>query len=280
MNQEIIKSGTIQETLFIPHYARAQESQKSNPLLKDEKAREILEKIPYNFEKFKNKRSLFTNVFRTYLFDQWVIDFISKNSKGTIVELGVGLNTRYERLKNYNNSENFMWLEFDLEDSISLRKQFFSNEKNRIIEVGSIIEKDWIYKTLNYSPPYFLISEAVLIYLEEDMVKTAIQNIGNYFKNKNSFLAFDSGSDDVIQNQHTHDILKHMGAKLKWALNDLHKITEWAENIHLKETRLLLDLDKELKSRLTLMHRLFYPIYNYIFLRWCLEYRLNLYEIY
>jgi O-methyltransferase involved in polyketide biosynthesis len=275
-----INLGEIQETLFIPLYARAVESQKKNPLIQDNKAIEIINQVPYNFKKFKNKPSLFTNVFRTYLFDQWVKKFIQENQQGTIIEMGVGLNTRYERLNSLAN-QNFYWLEFDLPDSIELRKMFFEEQPNRKILVGSVVDRDWIDYVLKnpFPKPYFIMIEAVLIYLDEKDVRVAIQNIGKYFQSTNSFLAFDSGTDDLIQYQHTHDILKHMNAKLKWALNDLNQITEWSKNIILKETRLLLDLDQNLKKRLKFFHRNFYQLYNSLFLRWSYSYRLNLYEI-
>lgn len=37
---------------------------------------------------------------RTVLFDRWVADFLAAHPDGTVVEIGTGLNTRYERLDN------------------------------------------------------------------------------------------------------------------------------------------------------------------------------------
>jgi O-methyltransferase involved in polyketide biosynthesis len=277
---ESINLGEIQETLFIPLYARAVESQKRNPLFIDKKAIDIINSLPYDFKKFQNKKTLFTNVFRTYLFDEWVLNFIHNTKEGTIIEMGVGLNTRYERLNPFTNKKNLFWLEFDLPDSISLRKKFFQDTPNRKILSSSVTQMDWINYTISHYPgPYFIVIEAVLIYLPENEVKIAIQNIGKSFHHTNSFLAFDSGMDHLIQYQYTHDILKSMNAKLKWALNHLNTITEWSPNIKLIDTKLLLDLKPELKKRLRFFHRNFYRIYNYLFLRWCLTYRLNLFSI-
>lgn len=149
---ESINLGEIQETLFIPLYARAVESQKRNPLFIDKKAIDIINSLPYDFKKFQNKKTLFTNVFRTYLFDEWVLNFIHNTKEGTIIEMGVGLNTRYERLNPFTNKKNLFWLEFDLPDSISLRKKFFQDTPNRKILSSSVTQMDWINYTISHYP--------------------------------------------------------------------------------------------------------------------------------
>jgi len=45
----------VPETLLIPLWARAVESENSDPIVKDNKAVEMMERIDYDFSKFEKK---------------------------------------------------------------------------------------------------------------------------------------------------------------------------------------------------------------------------------
>src|SRR5687768_3843153 len=84
----------VQETLLMPLWARACQSRKWFGLLRDQKAVEVAEAIDYDFGKFK--RSLQTDigcVLRTMQLDAWVDDFLARHPRGTVVDVGAGLNS-------------------------------------------------------------------------------------------------------------------------------------------------------------------------------------------
>ncbi|MGW0609036.1 class I SAM-dependent methyltransferase [Streptomyces sp. NPDC002788] len=112
MTQRGADLGTVQETLLIPLYGRAVESRKKDAILTDPRAEEIVAAIDYDFARFDNLPSLTGAVLRTSLFDRWVTDFLAAHPAGTVVELGTGLNTRYER----TDSGRARWFELDLPD--------------------------------------------------------------------------------------------------------------------------------------------------------------------
>ncbi len=57
-------------------------------------------RLDYDLAKWKKTASLFGSCLRSKLFDEQVTRFLSLHPRGTIVEVGAGLNTRYERLDN------------------------------------------------------------------------------------------------------------------------------------------------------------------------------------
>jgi O-methyltransferase involved in polyketide biosynthesis len=61
------------------------------------------------------------------MFDVLVADFLRDHPEGTVVEIGCGLNTRFERLDNGR----VHWFDLDLPDSIELRQRFFSDSDRR-----------------------------------------------------------------------------------------------------------------------------------------------------
>jgi O-methyltransferase involved in polyketide biosynthesis len=69
----------------------------------------------------------------------WVRTYFKQHPQDPVVEIGAGLNTRFERL---DNGE-VRW--FDLEpDSMALRKQFFEETERRKFMTVSALETDWI----------------------------------------------------------------------------------------------------------------------------------------
>ncbi|MCT6781896.1 MULTISPECIES: hypothetical protein [Streptomyces] len=92
--------GSVQVTLLIPLYGRAVETRKKHAILRDAKADEMVAEIDYDFARFDNLPSLIGTVLRTALFDRWVHDFLAESPAGTVIEIGTGLNTRFERSDN------------------------------------------------------------------------------------------------------------------------------------------------------------------------------------
>ncbi len=181
MRLDTQKLGIVQETLFIPLYARAIESKK-NSFFYDPKSIEILNQLGdlYDFEKFKNKRTLFTNVYRTFLFDLWVKEFIEKYPSSTVIELGCGLNSRFERLDNGK----IHWIDLDLSDVMEIRKMFFKETERRKMIDASVTEREWMdFTKKQFPPPYFFVAEAVLIYLEKNDVEKFFRNLNQNFLN-------------------------------------------------------------------------------------------------
>ena len=114
----------VQETLLLPLWGRAVESQKKVPGLVDRKAVEIINKIDYDFTLIAKNISWisqFSWVARSLHIDKIILEFIKNNPKATIVNIGCGLDTTFERIDNGQ----ILFYDLDLPDVINLRKIFF-----------------------------------------------------------------------------------------------------------------------------------------------------------
>ena len=131
-------------------------------MFKDPKAVEMVEALDYDFGKWN--KSLAAVVIRLRMFDQYVQEFLEENPNGTVVEIGCGLDTRFERLDNGKAR----WFEIDLPDVVELRRQFFQDEQRRTSLAASVLETDWMEQVAATGGPWMFISEAVIIYLEEE----------------------------------------------------------------------------------------------------------------
>ena len=121
-DRDQVELGQVQETLFIPLAGRARETRRRRPILRDPKAVEILESVAFDRIKYSHIGG-WTTVIRTACFDLWVRQFLAEHPDGTVVELGTGLNTRFERVDNGT----VHWVDLDLPDTIALRRRFFTD---------------------------------------------------------------------------------------------------------------------------------------------------------
>ena len=71
------KTGAVQETLMIPLFGRAVETNKPNGLLRDPKAVEIVETLDYDFSKWKKAWSLAGCCVRTIIYDRMPREFLN-----------------------------------------------------------------------------------------------------------------------------------------------------------------------------------------------------------
>ena len=180
-----LEPGSVQQTLFFPLMARARETESKRPLLRDPKAVELVRVIDFDPAAFKSPMR-FLVVIRTMILDWWVRQFLADHPHGTVVELGTGLNTRFERTDNGSAH----WIDLDLPDTIGLRRRFFVDSGRRRMLAASLLDEDWLPEVEQLPGPYFFVSDGVLVYLREEEVTGALARIAARFPD--SGLAFDT----------------------------------------------------------------------------------------
>lgn len=204
--------GAVQQTLFIPLAARARESRRKRPVLRDPKAADIVASVDFDAEKYGRGWGGGVTVLRTAIFDCWVSDFLTAHPAGTVVEIGAGLNTRFDRTDNGQ----VHWLDVDLPDTIELRRRFFADSERHKMMAASVLDEDWLPAVRQSQGPYFFAAEGVLVYLEQ--APQAIARIARSFPG--AFIAFDTYSERMLQQQHRMAAKKNMAARWAWSCDD------------------------------------------------------------
>jgi O-methyltransferase involved in polyketide biosynthesis len=180
-----VQLGQVQQTLFFPLLARARETEGRRPLLRDPKAVELMRTIDFDSAAFRTPMR-FMVVIRTMILDSWVCQFLAEHPAGTVIELGTGLNTRFERTDNGS----VHWIDLDLPDTIELRRRFFTDTERRGMLAASLLDEAWLTEVAALPGPYFFVSDGVLVYLREAEVTGALARIAARFPG--SRLAFDT----------------------------------------------------------------------------------------
>ena len=171
--------GAVQETLLVPLWARAAEHESRTSILSDPKAAEIVRSLDYDFSRFSSGalRSRIGIALRTLQFDDWLRAFLAEHPAGTVVDVGCGLNTRFERCDNGTAR----WLEVDLPDTMAVRRRFFEESDRRRMLPGSVLEDAWLHAAADLPGPYFFVLEGLLMYFEEPEVRGVLDRLGTRF---------------------------------------------------------------------------------------------------
>ena len=271
--RQFIQLGQVQESLLVPLYGRALDSLKKRPILKDPKAVEIVESIDWDFQRFNQRRRVVAAALRTALFDEWVKGFLSRHPEGTVVEIGAGLNTRFERLDNGT----LHWFDLDLPDTVELRRKFFTDSRRRVTLAASVLDPGWMAAVRQSPGPYFFVSEAVFIYLTEPEVKAALAQIAANFPRAS--IAFDTATLKGISHENKDHARRKLGARFSWACQDPREIERWKIGLRLVESRPLLDVPDSLRPRLSLPMRAVFRVFVKLLPMITNCYRLNLFAV-
>ncbi|MFT3662706.1 MAG: class I SAM-dependent methyltransferase [Gordonia sp. (in: high G+C Gram-positive bacteria)] len=209
---EQVSLGDIQETLLIPLYGRAQDARSRSSVLHDTKAAEMVDEIDYDFAKHCRSNTVGA-VWRASIFDAIVRDFLDEHPDGTVVDLGCGLSTRFERLDNGRVT----WLDVDLPDVMDLRSRFFRDSDRYTQRAGSIHDTDW-YDAVDRSRPVLLLSEAVLLYFPAETVLATLTSIAAAFPGAR--LAFDTAGEAMVSMQDKSKVYDQLSARFHWVCDD------------------------------------------------------------
>ncbi len=188
--------GAVQQTLFGPLAARARETRRKRPVLRDPKAAELIASIDFDTAKFEFGFAGWMMVLRTAIYDFWVRRFLAGHPAGTVVELGTGLNTRFERVDNGQ----VHWIDLDLPDTIELRGRFFTDTARRRMVSASLLSDEWLPIVAGRPGPYFFVTEGVLTYLPEHEVTQTLARIAERFPGAR--IALDTYPQRMLQQQH------------------------------------------------------------------------------
>ncbi|MEM1367369.1 MAG: class I SAM-dependent methyltransferase [Cyanobacteria bacterium P01_H01_bin.15] len=245
MSKLSVELGAVQETLLIPLLGRAVATQKGSGLIEDPKAVEIVEALDYDFSKWQKSKALMGATVRTRMFDEDVQAFLAEHPTGTVVEIGCGLNTRFERLDNGQAR----WFDLDLPDSLALRRHFFQDQPRRTMLSGSVLETSWMNPVAATGGPWCFISEAVLIYLETAEAHSAIAQIADRFPG--AWLLFDTTGQKMVESQATHELMRHLPQEswFRWVCDEPQEL-ETLGNITLLRSRTLLDASPALLTQI------------------------------
>jgi O-methyltransferase involved in polyketide biosynthesis len=250
-DNDLAPLGAVQQTLFIPLAARARAAQRRQPVLRDPKAVEIAGSVDID-AKYGRGAGGSVTVLRTVLMDAWVRDFLASNPAGTVVEIGTGLNSRFERVDNGQ----VHWIDLDLPDSIELRRKFFADTDRRQMVAESVTGEEWLPIVAQSPGPYFFAADGVLVYLTEEQVSTLLTRIKNHFPNAR--IALDTFPQRTLDQQQKLAARRGIPARFAWACDDPRSLERLG--LRVVESTGLARLPRPVRRQLPARYRYLLPL--------------------
>lgn len=275
MQKTPVKLGTIQETLLVPLWARACESTEANPVLLDPKSREILERLDFDFSPLDGARaSQLGCCVRGAQVDRWVREFLIEHPEGTVIELGVGLNSRFERVDNGRAR----WFELDLPDTMELRREFYDDTDRRTLISGSALDDDWIERVRGESQgPWFVASEGVLVYFRPPEVRALFTRMADALAGAR--FAYDSMTPLVVRHQRRHDAMRYFEAEFTWSVGDARDVELWDDRYRMLDVKSFYNLLYAHPARLPAYYRYLGPLLGAVYPPLKRAYHVNLMQL-
>jgi len=213
----------VPETLLIPLLGRARETDKSPGILSDPKAQAIVAALDYDFSKFEAAPTLWATCVRTRLMDGYLEQLLRRYPQATVVEIGCGLNTRYER----QATSSCTWFDLDVPEVHQLWRRFFAEVPvRRRFLATSAYDLTWLDCVAREGQgPFIFVAEASIIYFDADQNRRLFQALAQRFPG--CFVIFDSVRASMIHQQGWHDALRHCRARLQWELDSLAELSSW-----------------------------------------------------
>lgn len=226
----------VEETLLLPLWARAVESQRPDAIVHDPKAVALTRDMNYDFSRFKHDwKSQVAVAVRTRLLDDAVSRFLTRHPGAMIINLGAGLDSRFHRL---DNGE-VLWYELDLPNVMAVRRYYFEEtERYRFLE-SSVLDFDWMETIDRRDRPLLIVAEGLLMYFARYQVRDLIRHLVAAFPDSEMLmevLAF-----GAVGMTHYHDTLRRFNASLRWSLADSQELEQWHPSIHFQREWCVLD---------------------------------------
>ena len=216
----------VPETMLIPLWARAFETKMENPIVKDERALEMIEKIDYDFEKFEKAwQSQVGVAIRTMILDRETTGFVRNYPYSVVINLGAGLDTRFFRTDNGS----ICWYDLDLPKVINIKKNFFPESDRYIMLAKSVMDYSWINDIDISKRKVLIIAEGLLMYFKEDDVRDLLNKLVTSFPGAEMLIEIMSPA--MAKNTKRHDSVSNMGAKFKWGIKGGKLLESYNKNI-------------------------------------------------
>jgi O-methyltransferase involved in polyketide biosynthesis len=222
----------VPETLLIPLYIRAKESQRPDAMLKDNIAVALVNQLDYDFIRIKLQgHDELAIILRLREFDRFTRDFLANHPDGVVIHIGCGLDTRFERVDNGCVE----WYDLDLPDVIELRRNLISEQGKRYHMLNfSVFDPAWIEKVdVNRPRPFLFIAEGVFPYFKEAQIQWLVRMLKIEFPNAE--LVFDAHTPFVVWADNQQLAFSKVEARLHFALKHGRDVETWGPGIRLLE---------------------------------------------
>ena len=224
-------------TLLLPLWARAQESLQPEPLLADRRAAEIvaglcashgyqatLETLDKSLDSFFRLSQLI----RARCIDDEIRAYLRAHPRATIVNIGAGLDTTFERVDNGQ----LRWYDLDLPDVIALRRQCLPDQARSTCIAKSVLDPTWYDEISHPQDGLMFVACGVLFFLTESEARQLLRAMALRFPG--SEMVFDTMSSLFMAIGNRAVLGRGVigtQARMRWAVQSATTLKAWTDRL-------------------------------------------------
>jgi O-methyltransferase involved in polyketide biosynthesis len=216
------------QTMLATFYAKALDADLPKPILGDRFAKEIVERIDYDWKKTAinaaNSPSVTT---RSAHFDNWTRQFLAVNPEAVVLHLGCGLDARFFRLDPGPGVE---WYDVDYPDVADLRRQLYPTRDHYHVIAASVTDPSW-FTEIPRDRPTLMIGEGLTMYLTQEDGVALLRRVVEHAPSGE--LQFDAFNRLGIKSQWMNAVVRRSGATLYWGIDGPDDIIDAVPGVRL-----------------------------------------------
>jgi methyltransferase (TIGR00027 family) len=202
------------QTMLATLYARALDTQLDKPFLNDRWARDIVDRIDYDWSQTTiTARTSPSVTTRSAHFDGWARQFLAVNPEAIVLHLGCGLDSRCYRV---DPGPGVDWYDVDYPAVAALRRQLLPPRERCHIVAASVTDPAWL-ADVPTDRPTLMIAEGLTMYLTEADGVALMRRIVDHAMSGE--LQFDAFSRFGIKTQWMNAVVRRAGATLYWGID-------------------------------------------------------------
>lgn len=255
MKEKIQFESVVAETLLIPLCMRARESRRKDAILRDPLAEKLVESIDYDYSKFgRAPMSALGCVIRSSLYDRKVQEFIRCRKNPVVVNIGCGLDTRFQRLTDRGEA---VFYEMDLPEVIAIRERLIPAPEGDTYLRGSALETGWMddLRTEHPGSDFIFTLEGVAMYFREEQLREILHNLAVRFPG--GVICVDFCGPKLANSKLKPDSMGHSAAQIRCGVDDGHIVEQWVPELELIRQWLYMDFARRRWGVIGFVFRLF-----------------------
>jgi O-methyltransferase involved in polyketide biosynthesis len=168
----------LEDSLFLTLYARALDNRRPQPILGDATADQIVRITDYDYGQLRVKTNLILSVaLRAKKLDDVARSFIARHPDAVGLDLGAGLDTRFERLAPPASVD---WYDIDFPAVATARQRLIPQHPNAHVIAADVTDQDWL-DTIPNDRPAIIVADGMMAFLSQDELMSLWNRLISHF---------------------------------------------------------------------------------------------------
>ena len=168
----------LEDSLWLTLCARALDNRRPHPMLGDKMADQIVRTLDYDIRQFKITTNFILNVaLRAKKLDEVTAGFLARHPDAVGLDLGAGLDTRFERLAPPATVD---WYDVDFPAVATARQRLMPEHPNAHIIGADVRDQDWL-DAVPSDRPAIIVADGLMGFLTHDEMVSLWNRLVSHF---------------------------------------------------------------------------------------------------